>query len=354
MKQIRVLIIDDSAVTRKALTEALSKSPEILVVGTACDAIIAAEKIPQLQPDVLTLDIEMPRMNGITFLKSLMANTPLPVIVVSSHVPTSENSAVEALQNGAIEVVAKPSTAAGWAGLGVLLAGKIRGAASVRPNRRKDRPQAVVQVPAAVSEPFSSADRSLIAIGSSTGGPEALTELLVRLPANCAPIVISQHIPAGFSRALAERLDRECAICVQEAKDGDLIIPGRALIAPGGHHLVVRRSGGVYRAAIEDTPPVCYQRPSVDVLFQSVADTAGRDSIGVLLTGMGNDGARGLLNMRNAGARTVAQDEATCVVFGMPRSAIELRAAEKVLPLQEITPQLIKWMRTYSVARVSP
>ena len=352
MPKIRVLIVDDSALMRKALTEALEKSLDILVVGTACDAIIAKEKIPQLAPDVLTLDIEMPRMNGLSFLKSLMADSPLPVLIVSSQIPASQNAAVEALQNGAIEVVPKPQSGSGWAEFGVALAAKVRAAAGTRPKRGINGSRTARLWPPSL-ESASSPDRSLIAVGSSTGGPEALTELLMGLPANCAPIVIAQHIPSGFSRALAERLDRECAMEVKEAQEGDLISPGRVLIAPGGLHLTVRRSGGVLRAALQDGPPVCYQRPSVDVLFRSVTEVGAREAVGVVLTGMGNDGADGLLRMRNAGARTVVQDQGSCVVFGMPRAAIEAGAAERIMPLQEIAPQLLKWMRPYSSARIS-
>ncbi|HEY2013897.1 MAG TPA: chemotaxis response regulator protein-glutamate methylesterase [Bryobacteraceae bacterium] len=331
-RRIRVLIVDDSAIVRKILSDALAGEPDLEVVGTAPDPYVARDKILALRPDVLTLDIEMPRMDGLTFLKKLMHFHPLPTVVISSLAQPSCQAAVQALEFGAVEVLAKPGGPYSVGELRNSLATKIRAAA-----QSNVRQPAARTAPSRPVTPYSSlpAD-AVIAIGASTGGTEAIAAILVGLPASCPGVVIAQHIPPGFSRAFANRLNELCAIDVKEATDGDELRAGLALVAPGDFHMLLRRNRERYSVNVKAGPRVCYQRPSVDVLFQSVADTAGADAIGVILTGMGNDGAQGLLKMRRAGARTIAQDEVTCVVFGMPREAIESGAAEQTLPLPAI------------------
>jgi two-component system chemotaxis response regulator CheB len=329
-RKIRVLIVDDSAIVRKILAEALSGAPDIEVAGTAPDPYVARDKILALRPDVLTLDIEMPRMDGLTFLRKLMQFHPLPVIVISSLAQPSCRVAMAALESGAVEVLGKPGGPYSVGELRHSLSEKVRAAAAARLGRRIAAPAPARPVAA---EPATFAGDGVIAMGASTGGTEALAGILVRLPAATPGIVIAQHIPPEFSRAFANRLNEICAIEVKEAQDGDPVRPGLALVAPGDYHLLLRRSSGRYYATVKTGPRVCYQRPSVDVLFQSVAEAAGAKAVGVLLTGMGNDGAQGLLRMRQAGAQTIAQDEASCVVFGMPREAIALGAAERVVSL---------------------
>ena len=332
----RVLVVDDSAIVRKVLTDALSAEEDIEVVGTAPDPYVARDKILNLKPDVLTLDIEMPRMDGLTFLRKLMHHHPLPVIVISSLGHSSCHAALEALRLGAVEVLAKPGGPYSVGELRLQLASKIRAAALARVRRTAavETPAPAAPPPQAQAPPF--ARGMVIAIGASTGGTEAIAEVLTRMPADSPAILIAQHIPPVFSTAFAHRLNQICPMQVKEAADGDAVAPGLALVAPGNLHMVLRKACGGYRVAVKDGPRVCYQRPSVDVLFSSVAETAGDNATGVLLTGMGSDGAQGLLRMKQAGARTVAQDEATCVVFGMPREAVRLGAAERVLPLQRI------------------
>lgn len=334
-RRIKVLIVDDSAIVRKLLSEALSGEPDIEVVGTAPDPYIARDKVLALSPDVLTLDIEMPRMDGLTFLKKLMLFRPMPVIVISSLTQASCQAGVEALRAGAVEVMAKPGGPYSVGELKVSLAGKIRAAAASRVARFREHPAppsaAVATLVAGVFNPLA-----VIAIGASTGGTEAIEAVLTHLPGDMPGIVITQHIPAGFSRAFAERLNKFCPMRVVEASDGDLVKPGLALIAPGNFHMIVRKSGGVYRVTVKDGPMVCYQRPSVDVLFSSVAEAAGSNAVGVILTGMGSDGAQGMKKMKSAGACTIAQDETSCVVFGMPKEAIRLGAADRVVPLHSV------------------
>src|SRR3954451_7997576 len=332
-RKIRVLIVDDSAIVRKILAEALSEEPDIEIVGLAPDPYVARDKILALAPDVLTLDIEMPRMDGLTFLKKLMQFHPMPVVVISSLAQPSCRMAVKALETGAVEVLAKPGGPYSVGELRHGLAQKVRAAAAARV-----RGHAPAE-PAQRAHPTAPAHLSpdlLLAIGASTGGTEAIAAVLSRLPATTPGTVIAQHIPPEFSRAFANRLNETCPMDVKEAEDGDTLRPGLALVAPGDFHLVARKAGGRTFVNVTTGPRVCYQRPSVDVLFHSVAETAGKRAVGVLLTGMGNDGAQGLLRMRQAGARTIAQDEATCVVFGMPREAIALGAAEQVLSLRSI------------------
>lgn len=340
VRKIRVLIVDDSAIVRRILAEALAGEPDMEVVGAAPDPYVARDKILALQPDVLTLDIEMPRMDGLTFLKKLMHFHPTPAVVISSLAQPSCRAAIQALELGAVEVLAKPGGPYSVGELRESLAAKIRAAAVARVRRAepaKTPPAAAATGPASAARPFSVAGpAAVIAIGASTGGTEAIAAVLSTVPMGAPGIMITQHIPPEFSRAFAQRLNDLCAIEVREAREGDTLHSGLALVAPGDFHMLLRRAGGRYVVNVKGGARVCYQRPSVDVLFLSVAEAAGRHAVGVLLTGMGNDGAHGLLKMRQAGARTIAQDEASCVVFGMPREAIAVGAAERVLPLPAI------------------
>jgi two-component system chemotaxis response regulator CheB len=342
-RRIRVLIVDDSAIVRRILSEALSGESDIEVVGTAPDPYVARDKILALQPDVLTLDIEMPRMDGLTFLKKLMHFHPMPAIIISSLAQPSCLAALQALEFGAVEVLAKPGGPYSVGELRQSLAQKVRAAAAARISlpepagaSRVAKPSPPARLAAPVLPPGT-----VLAIGASTGGTEAIAAVLTRLPQSCPGIVITQHIPAQFSRAFANRLNGLCAMDVKEAEDGDTLRSGLALVAPGDFHMLLRHSGGRYYVSVKTGPRVCYQRPSVDVLFSSVAEAAGAEAVGVLLTGMGNDGAQGLLRMRQGGARTMAQNEATCVVYGMPREAVALGAAAQVLPLGAIAEAML-------------
>ncbi|ACO32740.1 MULTISPECIES: chemotaxis response regulator protein-glutamate methylesterase [Acidobacterium] len=343
--RIRVLIVDDSAIVRKLLTEALSGERDIEVVGTAPDPFVARDKILALKPDVLTLDIEMPRMDGVTFLKRLMHFHPLPVIVISSLGVASSRVALEALEAGAIDVLAKPGGPQSVGDLRHGLAAKIRAAKVARlRTAAKATPVTATAAPVSrIAQPRRSfPSSSVIAIGASTGGTEAILQVLREMPKDVPPIVIAQHIPAVFSRSFANRLNEICAIEVREAADGDELRSGLALVAPGNFHMLLRKAGTGYRVEVKDGPMVCFQRPSVDVLFQSVAQAAGRHATGAILTGMGSDGAMGLLEMKKSGARTLAQDEASCVVFGMPKEAIRHDAVDRVLPLSSICGALLE------------
>ncbi len=330
---IRVLVVDDSAFVRKVLGEELARHPDIEVVGTAADPYAAREKIVRLRPDVVTLDVEMPRMDGLSFLDKLMRHLPTPVVVVSSLATRDSETAVRALALGAVEVIAKPGSAFAVQGVGAELARAVRTAAAARVVRRG--PPAGDAAPAAAA-PVLETTHKVLAIGASTGGTQAIERVLRGLPANAPGTVIAQHMPPHFTAAFAKRLDGVCPMAVREAADGDAVVPGVALVAPGGRHLVLQRSGARYVARVKDGPPVHHQRPAVDVLFQSVARHAGRNAVGVLLTGMGADGARGLLAMREAGAHTVAQDEASSVVYGMPREAARMGAAVEVAALGDV------------------
>jgi two-component system, chemotaxis family, protein-glutamate methylesterase/glutaminase len=334
-RNIRVLIVDDSAVVRKVFATELSKERGIEVIGTAPDPYAARDKIVQLQPDVITLDIEMPRMDGLTFLKKLMKHYPMPVIIVSSLTPKGGAMAMEALAAGALEVICKPTAAYSVGDMSVQLADKIRAVAyvDVRAQTRGQRPAGIVPVAHAA---LSRTTGKIIAIGASTGGTEAIKTVLMAMPPNAPGIVIVQHMPAQFTASFAERLDSLSQIRVKEAQTGDSVVNGTALLAPGNYHMLLRRSGARYYVQIKTGPMVHHQRPAVDVMFRSVSKTAGSNAVGILLTGMGADGAAGLLEMKNAGARTIAQDEKSCVVFGMPREAIKRGAADRVAGLDDI------------------
>jgi two-component system chemotaxis response regulator CheB len=335
--RIKVLVVDDSAIVRKLLTEALSAEPDIEVVGTAPDPFVARDKILSLNPDVLTLDIEMPRMDGVTFLKRLMYHHPMPVIVISSLGIASSRTALDALEAGAIDVLAKPGGPQSVGELRLSLASKIRAAKVARVRTPALKAVAQTEHPPTrmpLGQPFPPS--AVIAIGASTGGTEAIQRVLLELPENCPGIVITQHIPAVFSRSFANRLNELCAVRVREAEDGDKVEPGLALVAPGNFHMLLKRAPAGYSVEIKDGPMVCFQRPSVDVLFHSVAKAAGPNATGAILTGMGSDGAIGMAAMKKAGARTIAQDEASCVVFGMPKEAIRHGAVDRVLPLSAI------------------
>jgi two-component system chemotaxis response regulator CheB len=339
-QKTRVLIVDDSALVRKILAETLAAEPDFEVVGTAADPFAARDLILKLKPDVLTLDIEMPRMDGLTFLRKLMRYHPMPVVVISSLAQASCSATMKALEEGAVEALGKPAGPYSVGDLQHTLAAKLRAAAAsrLRPTSppRPEPPPAVVEPRQAFQDP------SLIAIGASTGGTEAVRQILTALPENFPPVVVTQHIPPVFSKAFSDRLNDQCRMEVKEAQDGDELRAGRVLIAPGGLHMLVRKVGTSWRVTVKDGPRVCYQRPSVDVLFSSVADQAGAHATGVILTGMGSDGASGLLRMRQSGAGAIAQDEESCVVFGMPREAIRLGAAEQVLPLSQIAGALLR------------
>jgi two-component system chemotaxis response regulator CheB len=338
MGKTKVLVVDDSAIVRKIFTDLISKEPDLEVVGVAPDPYIARDKIVQSRPDVVTLDIEMPRMDGLTFLKKLMHYFPLPVIIVSSLTPKGSQMALEAMDLGAVEVLAKPGSAYTVGDLGLQLIEKIRAAAQIR--YLKSRNNDKLEPPTDTIAPLTQTSQKIIAIGASTGGTEAIKEVLMRLPPNSPGLVIVQHMPPKFTTAFASRLDQMCPIEVKEAQDGDSVLTGRALIAPGAYHMLLRRSGARYYVQVKDGPMVHHQRPSVDVLFNSAAQSAGSNVIGVILTGMGADGADGMLAMKDQGAYTIAQDEASCVVFGMPKEAIKKNAVHKVMPLLRIPEEI--------------
>ena len=340
---IRVVVVDDSAVVRKVLSTELSKADDVEVVATAMDPYFARDKIRQLEPDVLTLDLEMPRMDGLTFLGKLMRYHPMPVIVVSSLTPQGSEAAVRALELGAVDVVSKPGSAYSVAEITKMLVHKVRAASVARVSKpartaeiEKPRP-----IPESVGRQLLRTTHKLLAIGASTGGTEAIRQVLQGLPASAPGTLIVQHMPENFTRSFANRLNQLCEMKVREAVSGDMVVPGVALLAPGNKHMVLRRSGARYLAEVKDGPRVFHQRPSVDVLFHSVAQQAGRNAVGVILTGMGADGARGLKAMRDAGARTFAQDEKSCVVYGMPKEAVRLDAAEKIIPLSRMSRQIL-------------
>jgi two-component system chemotaxis response regulator CheB len=342
-RPIRVLVVDDSALARQAITQALSGDPEIEVVGVAPDAYVAREKILQLSPDMITLDLEMPRMDGLTFLRILQQHHPLPVLVISSLTPQGSAKAMEALEAGAVDVLGKPNGSQTLGELAYQLAFHVKAVARSRRVAGLSRAAGTPVIPPRESLPTAPiGPKRILLIGASTGGVEALRYLLPRLPAGMPPIGVVQHIPAQFSKIMAENLAKLCAFEVREATDGDELRNGLCLIAPGDYHLALVPSPRGYRIRLTQSPPVHHCRPAVDVLFRSGAEHAGRNAVGLLMTGMGSDGARGLLALRQAGARTFAQDEESCVVFGMPQAAIKMGAVDRVASLQALPQMLIQ------------
>lgn len=333
---IKVLIVDDSAVVRNVLTRELARDPQIEVIGSAPDPYVARDMIVALKPHVITLDVEMPRMDGITFLKKLMAHFPMPVIVLSSLTQTGTQTAIDAMSAGAIDVLSKPGSAYSIEDLSPRLIEKIKVAS--RAKVCKTVPDSTRTV---ISTSLSSTTDKLFAIGASTGGVQALEAVLTTFPPSAPGTLIVQHMPARFTASFAERLNSICQVRVKEAVNGDSVVPGHVLIAPGGFHMLLKRSGARYYVEVKDGPEVFHQRPSVEILFNSVAKFAGANAVGAILTGMGADGAKGLLAMRQAGARTVAQDEASSIVFGMPMEAIKCGAAERVVPLHDVARTMI-------------
>jgi two-component system, chemotaxis family, protein-glutamate methylesterase/glutaminase len=349
---VRVMIVDDSAVARQTLKEILSSDPKIEVIATAGDPYVAAERIAEQVPDVITLDIEMPRMDGLTFLKKIMAQHPIPVVICSSLAEEGALSTLKALEYGAVDIITKPKlgTRQFFEESRTILCEVVKAAAQarMRPPGRTHNVEPKLTADAVLSAPTHAmveTTEKVVVVGASTGGTEALKTLLETLPADSPGIVIVQHMPELFTRAFAKRLDGLCAISVKEAETNDTVIRGRALIAPGNHHLLLKRSGARYFVEVKDGPLVCRHRPSVDVLFRSAARYAGQNAVGVIMTGMGDDGARGLLEMKQAGAFTIAQDESTCVVFGMPKEAIKLNGVTKVLPLGSIAGGILNHSR---------
>ena len=353
--KIKVLVVDDSAVVRQSLTAILNSDPSLEVIATAQDPIFAAGKIAKDEPDVITLDIEMPRMDGLTFLKKIMSQHPIPVVIISSLTSKGTETGIKALEYGAVEIITKPqmSTKEFFEESKIRICDAVKAAAHAKIKRKMT--SATFHEPIRV-EPKYTADAVIplihgqksmiktteivVAVGASTGGTEALRVFLEDLPADSAGIVIVQHMPEHFTRSFANRLNELCKITVKEAVNGDSVLRGRALIAPGNHHMMIKRSGAKYYVEVVEGPLVNRHRPSVDVLFRSTARYAGANAIGVIMTGMGDDGAKGLLEMKEAGAKTIAQDEKSCVVFGMPHEAIKLGAAEKILPLDRIAPYI--------------
>ena len=351
---IKVLIVDDSALIRSVLTEIINKQPDMQVVGTAPDPLVAREKIKALNPDVLTLDVEMPKMDGLVFLERLMRLRPMPVVMVSSLTEKSSSITLHALELGAFDFVTKPKLDIrnGLAEYAEELADKIRGAAKARivkpfstsTGHTTVHPKNSADVVLAAEHRTFSTTEKVIVVGASTGGTEALKALLVDLPADSPGILITQHMPEAFTKTFAKRLDGLCKIAVKEAEHGERILPGHGYLAPGNRHLLLKRSGANYMTELSDGPPVNRHRPSVDVLFRSAANCAGKNSIAIIMTGMGDDGAAGMLEMHQAGACTLAQDEQSCVVFGMPKEAIALGGVDEIVPLQELPRRLLFWL----------
>ncbi len=353
LKKIRVLIVDDSAVARQTLEEVLNSDHEIEVMATAADPYIAAEKIRREVPDVITLDVEMPRMDGITFLQKVMSQHPMPVVICSSLTDAGSETALKALEYGAIEIIQKPriGTKQFLEESKVRICDAVKAAAQAKltrisPAERVIPPKLTADAILAKannrSEAMLRTTDKVVAVGASTGGTEALSAFLQAMPLDSPGIVIVQHMPENFTKAFSTRLDTICRISVKEAENNDTVLRGRALIAPGNHHLLLKRSGARYYVEIKDGPMVSRHRPSVDVLFRSAARYAGKNAVGVIMTGMGDDGAKGMLEMKDAGAFNIAQDEESCVVFGMPKKAIELDAVDRVLPLSAIPAAVIR------------
>lgn len=356
-KRIKVLIVDDSAVIRQTLNSILKDDPEIEVMGVAADPYFAANKIAHEVPDVITLDIEMPRMDGLTFLRKIMTQHPIPVVIISSLTEKGTETGIKALEYGAVEIITKPklSTKEFIEESTIMIRDAVKAAACAKLTRKKNirRPVSAIKVKpklsadaviakVSTSHSMLKTTEKVVVVGASTGGTEALRVFLESLPADSPGIVIVQHMPEQFTKSFADRLNTLCKITVKEAANNDTVIRGRALIAPGNHHLLLKRSGARYFVEINNGPLVNRHRPSVDVLFRSTAKYAGKNTIAVIMTGMGDDGARGLLELKEAGAQTIAQDEKSCIVFGMPKEAIKLNAALEVLPLNKIAESVLK------------
>jgi two-component system, chemotaxis family, protein-glutamate methylesterase/glutaminase len=349
-KNIKVLIVDDSAMVRDILSEILSSDPEIEVIGTAADPYLAAHKMREVAPDVITLDVEMPRMDGITFLQKIMSQHPIPVVICSSLAIERSETTLKALEYGAVEIIQKPSLGTKEflkeSRIHICDSVKAAAMAKIKKIHRMREVSPKLTADAVLPKPNSGAmiktTEKVVAVGASTGGTEALRVLFESLPVDCPGMVVVQHMPENFTKAFAKRLDSLCQVSVKEASNNDTVLRGQVLIAPGNHHMLLKRSGARYYVEIKDGPLVSRHRPSVDVLFRSAARYAGKNAIGVIMTGMGDDGAKGLLEMKEAGARTIAQDEATSVVFGMPNEAIKLNAVDKVLPLELIAREAIR------------
>lgn len=355
--KIKVLIVDDSAVVRQTLSSILESDTQIEVMGVAADPYFAANKIAHDVPDVITLDIEMPRMDGLTFLRKIMTQHPIPVVIISSLTTKGTETGIKALEYGAVEIITKPklSTKEFIEDSKIRICDAVKAAASAKLKRKKNIKRTVkplevkpkLSADAVISRASSSASmikttEKVVVVGASTGGTEALRVFLEALPADSPGVVIVQHMPEQFTRSFADRLNELCKISVKEASNNDSVIRGQALIAPGNHHLLLRRSGARYYVEINDGPLVNRHRPSVDVLFRSTAKYAGNNAIGVILTGMGDDGAKGMLELKECGAHNIAQDEKTCIVFGMPKEAIKIGAANEVLPLDQIAKRVLK------------
>ncbi len=350
-RQIRVLIVDDSAVVRQSLAEVLGSDPEISVMGTAPDPYVAAEKLRHEVPDVITLDVEMPRMDGLTFLRKIMTQHPMPVVICSSLTVEGAQTTLRALEYGAVDIILKPRSGARQflEENRIRLLDAVKAAAGARVSRlrhRAERPAPKLTADAvlrkAAPEGLIHTTEKVVVVGASTGGTEAIRALLEPLPIEAPGMVIVQHMPENFTKAFAQRLDGLCRVTVKEAQDNDSVIPGQALIAPGNRHTLLKRSGARYFVEVKDGPLVCRHRPSVDVLFRSAARYAGQNAVGVIMTGMGDDGAQGLLELKEAGALTIAQDESSCVVFGMPKEAIRKGAVDRVLSLGAIPAAVVR------------
>jgi two-component system chemotaxis response regulator CheB len=353
-RKIRVLVVDDSASVRQTMSDILSGDSEIEVVGTATDPFAAASRIHKEVPDVITLDVEMPRMDGITFLRKIMSQRPIPVVICSSLTEQGSETLLQAMDAGAVEVIAKPrlDTKQFLIESRVRICDAVKAAAHAKLSRadrhakrhlvEKKLTADVMMPPPAPSRAMARTTEKIVCIGASTGGTESLREVLTALPVTSPGIVIVQHMPELFTAAFARRLDSMSEIEIKEAQDGDAVLPGRALIAPGNRHMLLQRSGARYHVAVKDGPLVSRHRPSVDVLFRSAAQYAASNAVGIIMTGMGDDGAKGLLEMKKAGAYTIAQDEESCVVFGMPKEAIALGAAEKIIPLDRLAAEILR------------
>jgi two-component system chemotaxis response regulator CheB len=345
MRKIKVLIVDDSAVIRQTLSAILGSDPEISILGTAPDPYVAAAKIAEEVPDVITLDVEMPRMDGVTFLRKVMSQHPIPTVIISSLTAQGTETAILAMEYGAVSVLKKPGLSSDLQGVAAhIIIDAVKGAAKAKVNRIRfaQPPQPLLNKSnVVVNESMAQTTDKVIAVGASTGGTDAILKFLQAMPLDCYGIVIVQHMPEMFTRSFADRLNKICNISVKEAAHGDTVIRGRALIAPGNKHMELKRSGARYFVELNDSPPVNRHRPSVDVLFNSVAKFAGKNAVGVIMTGMGADGATGLLEMKESGAKTIAQDEKSCVVFGMPKEAIKIGAADQILSLHEISKRVL-------------